>query len=185
MCRTRKKNWFLSKNARLIDIPTHWMYNSYTSKRYAPFGALLVSVLWDLTARWCWSHQVADTVYPKSWCLPALALLLSVIKNTTPRRRCQEKNYHFVLKKAKKRKYELQFKSISDIICEKIEVQDELNWFFVKAQPMRSCSAIIWNEQQDGSLSVNRRRAYPFEQQNKMKKSHGIKRTTTICWSVQ
>lgn len=46
---------------------------------------------------------------------------------------------------------------------------------------MQSCSATIWNEQQDGSLFVNRRRAYPFEQQNKMKKSHGIKRTTTIC----
>ena len=39
----------------------------------------------------------------------------------------------------------------------------------------------IIKEQQDGSLFVNRRRAYPFEQQNKMKKSHGIKRTTTIC----
>lgn len=27
--------------------------------------------------------------------------------------------------------------------------------------------------------------AYPFEQQNKMKKSHGIKRTTTIYGFVQ
>ena len=39
------------------------------------------------------------------------------------------KKYNFVLKKAKKRKYGLQFKAISDIICEKIEVQDELKWY--------------------------------------------------------
>ena len=103
------------------------MYNSYTSKRYAPFGALQVSVEVRSYRPLVVVHQVADTVYQRADACRHWLFLFSVIKNTTPRRRCQEKNYHFVLKKAKKRKYELQFKSISDIICEKIEVQDELN----------------------------------------------------------
>ena len=89
MCRTRKKNWFLSKNARRIDITACWLYNSYTSKRYAPFGALQVSGLWDLTARWCWKHQVADTVYQRADACRHWLFLFSVIKNTMENRKCQ------------------------------------------------------------------------------------------------
>ena len=65
------------------------MYNSYTSKRYAPFGALLVSV-WVRSYRpLVVVHQVADTVYQRADACRHWLFLFSVIKNTMENRKCQ------------------------------------------------------------------------------------------------
>ena len=65
------------------------MYNSYTSKRYAPFGALQVSVEVRSYRPLVVVHQVADTVYQRADACRHRLFLFSVIKNTMENRKCQ------------------------------------------------------------------------------------------------